>query len=61
VALVMWPNLALACPACRDPRDPNQSAFLLGTIMLSLLPLAMFLSLALYLRRRLRAAEEEQL
>lgn len=47
---------ALACSACRDPNDPSQGAFLLGTILLSLLPLAMFLGLALYVRRCLRAS-----
>lgn len=53
-ALTLAPSVAWACPACADPRAPNQSAFLTGTIMLSLLPLAMFLALALYVRHRLR-------
>jgi hypothetical protein len=56
VALTVVPRVAWACPACADPRAPNQNAFLTGTIMLSLLPLAMFLALALYVRHRLRTA-----
>ena len=52
------PQAALACAVCQDPRAANQDAFLLGTIMLSLLPLCMVAGLALFLRHRLRAAPE---
>ncbi|HVZ33215.1 MAG TPA: hypothetical protein VG963_12365, partial [Polyangiaceae bacterium] len=60
VVLGLSPARALACAACSDPRDPNQGAFLIGTIMLSLLPPSMFLGLALFLRHQLRNAAKSK-
>jgi hypothetical protein len=53
---VLIPGSAFACSACQDPRAPNQNAFLLGTIMLSLLPLCMMGGIVWFLRSRYRAA-----
>jgi hypothetical protein len=56
LAFTSSPSLALACSACRDPRDANQSAFLVGTIFLSLLPLGMFAAIALWFKKCAREA-----
>jgi hypothetical protein len=51
------PRAADACAVCMSGRDDDtQRAFLLGTILLSTLPLALIGGLALWLRRRARAA-----
>jgi hypothetical protein len=51
------PRAADACAVCMSGReDDTQRAFLLGTILLSTLPLALVGGLALWLRRRARAA-----
>lgn len=55
-ALWLVPARVFACPACVDPRAPNSDAFLSGTILLSLLPIAMFVGLTLFVRHRARAA-----
>ncbi len=49
------PAVARACPVCFDPRAENQEAFLSMTIFMSLLPLAMFGGLVLWIRRRAAA------
>ncbi len=53
-AFWLLPARVLACPACVDPRAPNSEAFLTGTILLSLLPIAMFVGMVLFLRHRAR-------
>jgi hypothetical protein len=60
---VAAPRLALACSVCTAGKeDETQSAFRLSTLFLSVLPLAMFGGLALWLwvraRRRERIALE---
>ncbi len=53
------PRAAEACYVCMSGReDDTQRAFLLGTILLSTLPLALIGGIALWLRRRARAAAE---
>lgn len=59
--LLVAPRLAAACPVCRPgDGDPAQLGFLMGTIFLSLLPLALVGGAVLWLRHRIRrlAAEE---
>ena len=56
-ACAALPSSALACSACQDPREQNQSAFLFGTVLLSLLPLLMAGALTLFLRHRLRGQQ----
>jgi hypothetical protein len=57
LALLTHPQLAAACPVCFDPREANQSAFVSMTIFMSLLPLATFAGLVLWIRKRVRDAE----
>lgn len=45
-------SAAVACSVCGDPRDPSQGAFLIGTMMLSSLPLLMLFGFFLFLRHR---------
>ncbi len=56
--LVSWPKVAAACPVCFDARDKNRMAFLLTTIFLTLLPLAMIGGIVFWLRRRVRELEK---
>jgi hypothetical protein len=59
----LFPGAAAACAVCTSGRDDDtQRAFLLGTILLSTLPLALIGGIALWLRRRAReASAREQL
>ena len=53
----LWPILldaAWACPVCSDPNDPNQTAYLVSTIFMSLLPLAVIGGGAWWLWSRMR-------
>lgn len=52
--LVVFPDVAHACPVCFDPRDENRVAFLATTIFLSLFPLSMVGGVGLWLRKRAR-------
>jgi hypothetical protein len=57
--LAAAPRAAEACAVCA-PGQGGQGNFLLGTVLLSTLPLAMVGGLVWYLRRRARAQEREQ-
>lgn len=53
------PGLAEACSVCMSGReDENRLAFIVTTIFMSVLPLAMIGGLGWYLRRRSRAIAE---
>lgn len=57
-ALVAVPRLAAACAVCTSGReDESNTAFLISTIFLSLLPLAGLGTLVFVVWRRLRALE----
>lgn len=59
--LLAAPALAGACPVCNPGLDdPAQFGFLMGTIFLSTLPLALVGSLVFWIRRRLRQIEAEE-
>lgn len=49
------PHLALACAVCGGGNPANRFAFFVSTLVLSLLPLGLFLGGFLWLRSRLRA------
>ena len=52
---VAMPEIARACAVCGAGRDDEtRNAFLLTTLFLSVLPLAMFGGLLLWMRHRLR-------
>ena len=58
-ALVGAPRLALACAVCSAGReDENQTAFLISTIFMSLLPLAALGTLVFVLWRRFQKLEQ---
>ena len=52
--LVVFPDVAYACPVCFDPRGENRVAFLATTIFMSLFPLGMVGGVGLWLRKRAR-------
>ena len=52
--LLVFPDIAYACPVCFDPRDENRVAFLATTIFMSLFPLSMVGGVGLWLRQRAR-------
>ena len=57
--LVGAPRLALACAVCSAGReDENQTAFLISTIFMSLLPLAALGTLVFVLWRRFQKLEQ---
>lgn len=61
LALVLLPEVALACPVCFDSSDENRQAFLVTTAFLTLLPLGMVTGAGLWLRKRAReVADGEQ-
>jgi hypothetical protein len=53
IALVtlLWPGAAHACAVCFSATDENRTAFLVTTIVLSLLPLGMITSALWWLKR----------
>jgi hypothetical protein len=59
VALVLAaPRAAQACFVCMSGRDDDSGrAFLFGSVLLSLLPFALFGGIGLFVWRRVRAAE----
>ena len=60
VAALAWltPALALACPVCIGANEANRDAFLLSTVFMSLVPLAMIGGLVGFLVLRARRAGE---
>ncbi|HEX2485680.1 MAG TPA: hypothetical protein VHQ66_10285, partial [Myxococcota bacterium] len=55
------PRVAHACYVCMSGReDDSGRAFLLGSVLLSVLPFALFGGIALWIWRRVRAAERER-
>jgi hypothetical protein len=62
ILLTVWlmPAIASACPGCFSAADSNRVAFLVTTVVMSLLPLGMIGAGLLWLRRQaLRVAEQE--
>lgn len=57
--VVLLPEAVAACPVCFDARDENRQAFLATTAFLSLLPLGMVGGAGLWLRKRARQRDEE--
>jgi hypothetical protein len=56
--LLLAPESALACPVCGlAGSDESGTAYVAMTVMLSALPLGMIAGVALWVRRRLKAAE----
>jgi hypothetical protein len=55
VALVAAPGPVFACAVCGGGNPANRFAFFASTIVLSLLPLGLFVAAFLWLRARLRA------
>ena len=62
VALVLGagllPDAAAACSVCYAGAEESRKAFLLTTVLLSMLPIAMFGSLFWWFRRRFRELEQ---
>jgi hypothetical protein len=59
---VAAPRIALACSVCTAGRDDEtQAAFRLTTLLLSVLPLAMFGGFALWLWRRARQRQRTRI
>ena len=56
--LSVSPALAAACPVCIEQRAAARGAYFNTTVLLSLLPLAFIGGVALFLRARLRAADD---
>ena len=54
VAIALVPEAAQACAVCFDASDENRQAFLATTAFLTLLPLGMVAGAGLWLRRRAR-------
>lgn len=62
VAVAAAPRLALACSVCTAARDDKaQTAFMLTTIFLSLLPLAMFAGFGAWAWHRYRSQKHAAL
>jgi hypothetical protein len=62
-AIVASPSLARACSVCVDPEAENRTAFIITTVLLSVLPLLLVGGLVAWLWRRaaLVAGEVDQL
>lgn len=60
LALLLWPALAHACAACAPTSERNRVAFLITTIVLSLLPLGMIGAGIAVLRRRFAGQFEDR-
>ena len=59
--LVLAPRAALACSVCMAGRDDEtRAAFLLTTLFLTLLPLALIGGVVWWLTRRARALEQQR-
>jgi hypothetical protein len=53
-AVLSSPAVAYACPVCFDANEANRTAFIVTTIFLSLLPLAMVGGIAYWIRQLTR-------
>jgi len=60
LGLLLWPTAAQACSVCFSATDGNRMAFLITTVVLSLLPLGLIGGGILYLRHRFRQVEHEE-
>jgi len=60
LAFGLWPEVAQACAACVTGTERNRVAFLVTTIALSLLPLAMIGAGIALLRRRFAGQFEDR-
>ena len=56
LAVLAWPSAALACAACVAAADRNRTVFMISTIVLSLLPLAMVGGGLWWIARRARGS-----
>jgi len=61
ILLLVLPEVVAACPVCFDPREENRLAFIATTAFLSLLPLGMVAGAGLWLRRRVRTLDAQEL
>ena len=59
--LVVLPEAVSACPVCFDSSDENRRAFLVTTAFLSLLPLGMVAGAGLWIRKRSRELDAEDI
>lgn len=55
---LLWPSAGHACAVCFSASDQNRGAFLMTTILLSLLPLGMIGGGLLWLRHQARRRSE---
>ncbi|MCC6876359.1 MAG: hypothetical protein IT378_18785 [Sandaracinaceae bacterium] len=55
----LYASVALACPVCFSATEENRNAFLLTTIILSLLPLSMIAGVILWIRSAARERSEQ--
>jgi len=58
--LAILPESGAACPVCFDTTEENRMAFMLTTVLLSLLPLGMVGGVGMWVLKRARRAEEEE-
>jgi hypothetical protein len=57
--MLALPRIAPACSVCFSGRDESRTAYVLTTVLLSLLPLALVGGFLLWMRARSRALERE--
>lgn len=58
--MLLLPRLAQACSVCSAGREDSQSGFIVGSILLSVLPPAFVGSVALWVRHRVRKLDAEE-
>jgi hypothetical protein len=58
-AIVISPRLAQACSVCADPEAANRTAFIITTVLLSVLPLLLVGGMVAWLWRRAAQLEAE--
>lgn len=52
VVVVLWPDVAAACPGCTATSEENRIAFLVTTGILTFLPLMLIGGVVYWLRKR---------